>query len=69
VSLLVANVLFGLAHSYQGVTGIIEEGIAGVFLGAIYLASGRNLALPIIAHGMADTIDLVLMYFNRYPGL
>lgn len=69
VSLLVVNAVFGLAHSYQGVTGIVEEGIAGVLLGLIYLGTGRNLAVPIVAHGVQDTIDTVLIFLGKFPGM
>jgi membrane protease YdiL (CAAX protease family) len=69
VSLLVVNAVFGLAHSNQGVTGIIEEGIAGVLLGLMYLGTGRNLAVPIVAHGVQDTIDMILIFFGKFPGM
>lgn len=68
-SLVVVNAAFGLAHSYQGVTGIIEEGIAGLFLGAMYLRTGKNLSVPIIAHGISDTLDIVLIFLGKFPGL
>ena len=69
VSLLVVNVVFGFAHSYQGGTGIVEEGIAGVLLGLVYLGTRRNLAVPIVAHGVQDTIDTVLIFFGKFPGM
>jgi membrane protease YdiL (CAAX protease family) len=68
-SLLVVNAVFGLAHSNQGVTGIVEEGIAGVLLGLMYLGTGRNLAVPIVAHGVQDTIDMMLIFFGKFPGM
>jgi uncharacterized protein len=68
-SLLVVNAVFGLAHSNQGVTGIIEEGIAGVLLGLMYLGTRRNLAVPIVAHGVQDTIDMILIFFGKFPGM
>ncbi|HJY87172.1 MAG TPA: type II CAAX endopeptidase family protein [Candidatus Acidoferrales bacterium] len=69
VSLIAVHVGFGLAHAYQGVTGIIDEGLAGLLLGLIYLRTGRNLAVPIIAHGIEDSIDFVLIFFGKYPGM
>ena len=68
VSLVVVSVVFGCAHLDQGSTGMIENIWNGLLLGALYLASGRNLAVPTIAHGITDTIDLLLMYFHVYPG-
>ena len=69
VSLLVISCIFGLAHYQQGLTGILEEGSDGVILGLLYLACRRNLAVPIVAHGVCDTIDIVLLFLGKYPGL
>jgi hypothetical protein len=69
VSLIVVHVGFGLAHSYQGITGVIDEGLAGFLFGLVYLRNGRNLAVPIIAHGLGDTIDVVLIFLGKYPGM
>jgi membrane protease YdiL (CAAX protease family) len=67
-SLLVVNVAFGYAHSYQGITGMVEEGLAGIFLGLMYLGTGRNLAVPIVAHGVSDTLDVLLLFLGKMPG-
>jgi len=69
VNLLIVSIAFGLAHGYQGLTGWIEEGLAGLALGLMYLRTGRNLSVPIIAHGVADTIDMVLIFFGKMPGM
>jgi len=69
MSLIAVHVAFGLAHAYQGLTGIIDEGLMGLLLGIIYLRTDRNLAVPIIAHGVSDTIDLLLMFLGKYPGM
>jgi len=68
-SLVIVSTVFGLAHGYQGLTGWIEEAIAGLALGAMYLGMGRNLWVPIFAHGVADTIDMVLLFLGKMPGL
>ena len=67
-ALLLVSVAFGLAHADQGVTGVIENTIDGLLLGLLYLASGRNLWLPIVAHGVTDTVDSVLLFLGWYPG-
>ena len=69
VSLVVVNLGFGYAHSYQGITGIIDEGLSGVLLGLLYLGTGCNLSVPIIAHGVTDTVDVLLIFLSRYPGM
>jgi len=69
VGLVAVNMAFGYAHSYQGITGIIDEGLMGVLLGLFYLGTGCNLSVPIIAHGVADTVDLLLIFFGKYPGM
>jgi membrane protease YdiL (CAAX protease family) len=38
-------------------------------LGGLYLATGRNLTVPIVAHGITDTIDFVLIFLGLYPGM
>jgi len=30
--------------------------------------SDKNLAVPIVAHGVCDTIDIVLLFLGKYPG-
>jgi uncharacterized protein len=69
VSLFLISALFGFSHYQQGLTGIIEEGSDGLILGLMYLASRRNLAIPIVAHGVCDTIDIALLFLGKYPGL
>jgi len=69
ISLIGVHVAFGVAHAYQGWTGIIDEGLSGLLLGIIYLRTGRNLAVPIVAHGIGDTIDFVLIFLGKYPGM
>jgi uncharacterized protein len=69
VALFTASFFFGLSHFRQGVTGVSENFVDGVILGAIYLRLGRNLAVPIVAHGVTDTVDLVLLFFHRYPSV
>jgi membrane protease YdiL (CAAX protease family) len=69
VSLVFVSVLFGLAHFPQGVTGVTENIIDGAILGVLYLATGRNLLAPIVAHGIQDTVDVLLIYSGHYPGM
>jgi uncharacterized protein len=69
ISLITVQVGFGLAHGYQGIVGVIDEGLQGTLLGLLYLRAGRNLSIPIIAHGIADTCDILLIFLGKYPGM
>ncbi len=68
VSLVVISLVFGYGHLYQGITGQVENAIDGLLLGVVYLACGRNLWAPIIAHGITDTVDMLLLFLGKYPG-
>lgn len=69
VSLVLSSVLFGWGHTEQGVSGWVQEGLSGLWLGILFLVTGRNLAVPIVAHGVSNTLAFVLIYLGRYPGI
>jgi hypothetical protein len=66
-SLLLVNAAFGMAHAYQGITGILDEGFMGLLLGLMFLWGGEDLWIPIVAHGVQDSIDTLLLYSGHYP--
>ncbi len=68
-ALVLMSLAFGLAHADQGTTGVIENTIDGALLGLLYLASNRNLWLPIVAHGVTDSVDSLLLFLGWYPGM
>jgi uncharacterized protein len=69
MSIGIVSVVFGLAHSYQDWTGIIENSIDGALLALLYIACGRNLIAPIVAHGVTDTLDSLIIFSGHYPGM
>ena len=69
VALMAGSAIFGLHHLVQGPVGIVENTVDGAFLGGLYLATGRNLVAPIIAHGVTDSLDTILIFTHHYPGL
>jgi membrane protease YdiL (CAAX protease family) len=68
-ALVVTSVIFGLGHLYQGTAGVITIGLNGLVFGVLYLVSRRNLWIPIVAHGVMDTVGFLLIFLGRYPGL
>lgn len=68
-ALAVSSVAFGLADANQGSIGVSENIIDGALLAALYFACGRNLIAPIVAHGITDTVDALIIFSGHYPGL
>jgi uncharacterized protein len=64
VSLIGVSVIFGIAHSYQDVSGVIITAVGGMAYGLLFLLSGRSLAIPIVAHGVQNTCDLLFIYYG-----
>lgn len=69
ISVALVSALFGIVHLYQGASGMIAITLTGLLLGGLYLATGRNLWLPIIVHGVNDTLGFLLIFLGKYPGL
>jgi hypothetical protein len=67
VSMLVVSLLFGVGHWYQGAAGVVGSAITGLVFGTLYLKGGRNLWLPILAHGFSDTIGVTWIYLGLVP--
>jgi membrane protease YdiL (CAAX protease family) len=64
LALIVQAILFGLGHTYQDITGVLDTALAGLVIGLIYLGSRKNLWLPIIVHGIIDTTGFLLIYYS-----
>jgi len=58
------SILFGVGHTYQGISGVILLGIVGLLYALFYLGSGRNLWVPILIHGLYDTSAFLVIFFN-----
>lgn len=61
LGILVQAILFGLAHSWQGVMGVLYVTVLGAVMGlACYRARG-NLWAVILAHGTLDFVTILLI--------
>jgi membrane protease YdiL (CAAX protease family) len=56
---LLSALAFGLAHNYQGGTGVVVTAVLGACLTVLYLGSG-SLLLPVLYHVLVDLRVLVL---------
>jgi len=61
VNVVLGAVVFGLAHGYQGRSGVLSTGVAGALLGLVFVASGFDLWLAILTHGFIDTVGIALI--------
>ena len=57
---LLSSIMFGTAHLYQGVAGIIKTTVVGLLLGMLAILTG-SLLLPIICHVLIDA-QVLWMY-------
>jgi membrane protease YdiL (CAAX protease family) len=61
---LISSIMFGAVHFNQGLAGIENATIGGVFSGALYLLNQRRLYLVMVAHAAFDLGSLALIYWN-----
>ena len=63
IALAIASISFGLAHGYQGLSGIIGTALLGAVLAVIFVSTG-SLWMPMALHAI---IDLRILFLLR-PG-
>jgi membrane protease YdiL (CAAX protease family) len=61
---IISALLFVWVHQYQGLVGVLDSFVSTTILSVLYFYSGRNLWLPILAHGFYDTIAFIFAYFG-----
>jgi membrane protease YdiL (CAAX protease family) len=65
VAIFVQAAIFGLAHSYQGVAGVVPIFALALVFGFVYVRAGYNLGPLIAAHGIIDTIAITMIYLGH----
>jgi membrane protease YdiL (CAAX protease family) len=60
VAFVVASILFGLLHIYQGILGVLGATILGLLFSVVYLLTGSILVV-IVVHALVDLRSLVLL--------
>lgn len=61
---LLISILFGIAHLYQGLSGVITTGLIGFIFALIFIANKSNLILLMLIHGFYDMIGLTFIYLD-----
>jgi uncharacterized protein len=65
-TLVVAAVIFGIGHLYQGVKPAAATVVLGFALGCVFVVTG-SLLIPIVAHALLDLRVLVLLPAGSVP--
>ena len=55
-AVVVSSIIFGLAHTYQGFSGVIRVFAIGLGFGVLYAATG-SIWIPIVAHILVDVLQ------------
>ena len=64
LALIASSIIFGFVHFVEGPLGVANTFFMGLIFGAIYLRTGRNLWVTIIAHGLANTIRFYFLFIG-----
>jgi hypothetical protein len=64
IVVILASIVFGFIHFYQGLHGVITASIFGIFQCTLYLLNKRKLLIPMIVHGTFDTISFIILYLG-----
>jgi len=63
-AMVLVSLLFGFGGYYKGPSCVLDSTYSGLVLGTAYLLSGRNLWAPILAHGIADTVAVFVVFMG-----
>ena len=64
LTVVFSAILFGLAHRYQGSSGMIITGFYGLALGTVFITNKNNLWLTVLTHAIFDTLLLTIILFS-----
>ncbi len=67
VAIAAVSIVFGFAHAYQGPVGVVSSAVTGAGYALVYLAADRNLWASILAHGVANTCYILMIFAGLSP--
>jgi membrane protease YdiL (CAAX protease family) len=60
INVVISALVFGLAHLYQGTSGVVSTGVYGLFMAVYYRYIGRLMPM-VLAHYLHDAIQFVML--------
>lgn len=64
IGIIVTSISFSIAHTYQGIGGIINTFIFSVILGLLFYYFKKNTWYVILVHGFFDTFGILWIYLG-----
>ena len=61
-AIITQAIWFGAAHVYLGPRGVATATVIGLLYGAVYVGTGRQLPVLVLAHGATDSISLIAIH-------
>jgi membrane protease YdiL (CAAX protease family) len=62
---VLSSAAFGIAHFYQGISGVISTGTVGFILAMAFYFNRNNLVICMLTHGIYDMFGLSMIYFDK----
>jgi len=64
-AITITSVVFGFAHNYQGIGGIVGTTYFAVIMGIFYFLFGKNIWYLMFIHGFYDTVGIWKLYTGQ----
>lgn len=61
-AVIISALIFGMIHSYQGITGILVTTSVGLIFGIAYVLNGRRIWPLVFVHGLVQTFTMLSFY-------
>jgi membrane protease YdiL (CAAX protease family) len=66
ISVIISAIMFCLAHGRYEPQFLFTSFLAGIFEGWLYLTSRHNLWLPIVFHGVTNSISITMVFLSLH---
>lgn len=66
IAIIISSGIFGFAHLYQGISGVITTGFVALIFGVIFYKNQKNLWVCVLTHGIYDAFGITLIYLDKY---
>ena len=65
VSIFISSIIFGIAHTYQGTSGVISTFFVALIFGAIFYKNKENLWIGVLTHGIYDMFGITMIFLDK----